>query len=949
MSDVTIGAVMEVLGGEYYGGILGGIERVTRERDARLVVFRGAPADAAAAPFARDVHGWIAVHSPRGLPTLARRGLPVVTVAYHDPDVGCPAVVADNGQGVQEAVRHLIAHGHRRIAFIGWLDYSAIAERYEGYRVALSESGLGCAEELVIGVEDNHVASGRAGARKLLEAGALPCTAVVAGTDRNALGVMEVLQAAGLRVPEDVAVVGFDDLTDASLLDPPLTTLRTRFDEFGRRAANLLLDEIGGRAVPPRTVHRVPVALIRRRSCGCEVADTTGWSPGAESVTASGNAALAAHLVRMALFPVASEPGRAPEEIWPGVVTLVRGIDAALAGDREPTRAALRDAWQQAVHLTPDLDVLRAMSAVLSRAGEERLAATSRDPDRGHRLAAFLARSELELWRARVAYRHAGMTHLEELGQNSPTVAMIVLSGKTGQAQELDWLRLTPARWGCLALYADASRAQTSILTVAGTYRRSGPPVPDRDRQFVAGAFPPAEWYPAPESPVSADVLMLVPVASATRDWGVLALRGPIDAHGGYTAQRPNNMAMWGALLAAALQHDTHVAELAELADEDRKRAEQALRRSEATLAQAQRLSHTGSWLWDHESGAVSWSAEMFRLFDLDPQDGQPSRDVIDQRLHPDDRERVHSVRANAVREKVDIEHEYRIVLPDGTLRHVQATCHPVLNGAGDVVEVLGTVRDVTERKRAEDALREAQAALAHVTRVTTLGEVTASIAHEVNQPLLGIVSSASSSSRWLAAEPPNLQRAQRALERIMEAGTRASAIIDRIRSLVKRQPPRAEAVDVNEIVRDVIAMIRHELERSGVSLETRLAQELPAVPGDRVQLQQVVLNLILNAIEATREVEGRSRQVSVASRVEPSNAVHVEVRDSGIGLAPDSRARVFEAFYTTKQSGLGMGLSICRSIVEAHGGRISAMPNSPHGATFQFWLPLVSEDTGVA
>jgi PAS domain S-box-containing protein len=948
MSERTIGVVMEVLGGEYYGGILRGIERVARERDARLVVFRGEPADVAAAPFARGVRGWIAVHSTGGLAALARLGRPLVTVAYHDPEVGCPAVVADNTQGVREAVRHLIAHGHHRIAFIGWLKYPAIAERYEGYRDAMAEGGLPCPPELVIGVEDNHVASARAGATELLGRGAVPCTAVVAGTDRNAVGVIETLQAAGLRVPEDVAVIGFDDLTDALLADPPLTTLRTRFDEFGRRAANLLLDEISGRAVP-RAVHRLPVALIRRRSCGCDMADNVRSSPGGEALAAWGNSALAAHLVRMALFPVALEPGRVPGDIWPGVLTLIEAIDAALAGNPEPSRAALRDAWQQAVRLTPDLEVLRAMSALLSRAAAQRLAAKPANPDRAHRLAACVTRSELELWRARVAYRHEGMTHLEELTQNSPTVAMMVLSGKPGQAQALDWLRLTPARWGCLALYADTNRASTSELTVAGTYRRSGPPVPDRGTRFVAGAFPPAEWYPAPGAPVGTDVLMLVPVASASRDWGVLALRGPIDAHGGYTAQRPNNMAMWGALLAAALERDALAAELAELADEDRKRAEQALRRSEATLAEAQRLSHSGSWMWDRASRTIAWSAEMFRLFALDPQQGPPSRELIDQRLHPDDRERVHSVRANAVREKVDLEHEYRIVLPDGTLRHVQATCHPVLNAGGDVVEVLGTVRDVTERKHAEHALREAQAALAHVTRVTTLGEVTASIAHEVNQPLLGIVSSASSCSRWLAAQPPNLQRAQRALERIMEAGARASAVIDRVRTLVKREPLRAAPVDLNDIVRDVTAILRHEVLRSGVLLRTRLADELPVVPGDCVQLQQVVLNLILNAIEATREIEGRSRQVWVESRLERGKAVHVEIRDSGVGVAADSRARVFEAFYTTKKSGLGMGLSICRSIVEAHGGRISAMPNSPHGAIFRFSLPLVSEGTDVA
>ena len=950
MSDLMIGAAMEVLGGEYYGGILSGIERVARERGARLLVFRGAPADVAAAPFARDVRGWIAVHSRGGLAAMARLGRPLVTVAYHDSVVGCPAVVADNTEGVRAAVHHLIAHGHRRIAFIGWLQYPAIAERFEGYRQALTESGLPYAPELAIGVEDNHVASGRAGAGLLLEGGARPCTAVVAGTDLNAVGVMEVLRTAGLRVPEEVAVVGFDDVAVAQLAEPPLTTVRTRYDEFGRLAANLLLDEISGIAVP-RTVHRVPVALIRRRSCGCEMADELVPPSGAQGPTALGSGALAAHLVRMVLFPVSYEPVRVPTPIWPGAETLTGGLDAALAGDPEPPSAALRQAWDQAVDLTSDLDVLSAMSALLSRAGAQRLAAAPDDPDRAHRVQTFLQRSELELRRARMAYAYEEMTHLEELTRNSQKIAMMLVSGKTGEAQELDWLRLTPARWGCLALYTDATRTATSTFNIAGTYRRSGPPMPARGTRFVAGGFPPAEWWPVPGpgSAVGSEVLVLVPVASASRDWGVLALHGPIELHGAYNAQRPNNIAMWGTLLAAALERDALAAELAELADEDRKRAEQALRRSEATLAEAQRLSHMGSWVWDRASGTIAWSAEMFRLFALDPEQGSPPRAVIDQRLHPDDRERVHSVRADAVREKMDLEHEYRIVLPDGTLRHVQATCHPVLNARGDVVEVIGTARDVTEQKHAEHALREAQAALAHVARVTTLGEVTASIAHEVNQPLLGIVSSASSCSRWLAAEPPNLQRAQRALERIKEAGTRASEVIDRVRTLVKREPLRAAPVDLNEITREVIAILRHEVQRSGVSVKTRLADELPAVPADRVQLQQVVLNLILNAIEATRESEGRSRQVWVASRFERGKTVHLEVRDSGVGVAPDSRARVFEAFYTTKKSGLGMGLSICRSIIEAHGGKISTTPNSPHGAIFQFSLPLVSGDTDVA
>ena len=939
MSDLTIGAVMEVLGGEYYGGILGGIERVARERDARLLVFRGTPADVAAAPVAREVRGWIAVHSPGGLPALARLGLPLVTVAYHDPEVGCPAVVADNRQGVREAARHLIAHGRRRIAFVGWLQYPAIAERYEGYRDALAESGLPCSPELVIGVEDNHLASGRAGARQLLEGAALPCTAVVAGTDLNAVGVMEALQAAGLHVPEDVAVVGFDDMTLADLADPSLTTLRTPFDEFGRRAANLLLDEISGIAVP-RIAHRVPVALIRRRSCGCDVVDNLAPPPGAEAL---GNGALAAHLVRMALFRVPSESAQVPAEIWPGVETLIGGIDAALAGDPEPTPAALRQAWQQAVHLTTDLDMLRAMSALLSRAGAQRLAAAPPDPDRAHRVAAFLARSELKLWRARVAYGYEEMRHLEELTRNSPMVAMMLLSGKTGQAQELDWLRLTPVRWGCLALYADATRTPTSTLTVAGTYRLSGPPLPDRGTHFIAGAFPPAEWCPAPGSTVGMDALVLVPVATASRDWGVLALRGPIEAHGTYNARRPNNIAMWGSLLAAALERDALAAQLAELADEDRERADQALRRSEATLAEAQRRSHMGSWVWDCASGTVSWSTEMFRLFALDPQHGPPSREVIAQRLHPDDRERVHTVRANAVREKVDVEHEYRILLPDGTLRHVQETCHPVRNGAGDVVEVFGTARDVTERKQAEHALREAQAALAHVTRVTTLGEVTASIAHEINQPIAAAITDASTCVRWLSRTEPDLDEARQAAQRTVKDATRAAAIITRIRRLFKGSGLDAEPVSVNDVVEELITLLRREALQSGASISTALAPDLPLVMGDRVQLQQVLLNLLMNSLEATKGV-GDRREITVTSRRADGDQVHVAVTDTGVGLPPTGADELFKAFFTTKAGGTGMGLAISRSIIEAHGGRLLAASNADRGATFTFTLPIARD-----
>jgi C4-dicarboxylate-specific signal transduction histidine kinase len=248
---------------------------------------------------------------------------------------------------------------------------------------------------------------------------------------------------------------------------------------------------------------------------------------------------------------------------------------------------------------------------------------------------------------------------------------------------------------------------------------------------------------------------------------------------------------------------------------------------------------------------------------------------------------------------------------------------------------------EVVERRRAEEAQRKTAAELARVNRTATLGVFGASIAHEVNQPLGAMVTSAAACSRWLAARPPDIDKAQRALERIGKDGRRASEVIDRIRMLVQRQAPRCDPVDVNEAIREVIALTRDETRRHDISLDTSLAQDLPPVAGDRVQIQQVILNLIVNAIEAMSAVDDRRRELTIGSSMESSNAVRVEVRDSGPGVDPEHAERLFEAFYTSKADGIGMGLSISRSIVEAHGGRLWATPNQPQGAVFRFSLPL--------
>ena len=243
---------------------------------------------------------------------------------------------------------------------------------------------------------------------------------------------------------------------------------------------------------------------------------------------------------------------------------------------------------------------------------------------------------------------------------------------------------------------------------------------------------------------------------------------------------------------------------------------------------------------------------------------------------------------------------------------------------------------DVTERRRAE----EERQALAHANRITTMGQLTASIAHEVNQPIAAVVTNAQAALRWLNMEPPDLGEVRQALDRIVKAGRRAGDVISRMRALVRKAPPRKDQLDINDTIREVIALMRRELHRTGTWLQTQLADGLPLLQGDRVQLQQVMLNLILNAVEAMSGSDEGSRELLISTEQDGANGVRVAVRDWGPGLKPESLDQLFDAFYTTKPDGMGMGLSICRSIIEAHGGRVWAAPNPPRGAAFRFTLP---------
>jgi PAS domain S-box-containing protein len=372
---------------------------------------------------------------------------------------------------------------------------------------------------------------------------------------------------------------------------------------------------------------------------------------------------------------------------------------------------------------------------------------------------------------------------------------------------------------------------------------------------------------------------------------------------------------------------------------------EEKLQRSEAYLAEAQRLTHTGSWAWRVAGGdALHLSEEWYRIYGFDPENGPPTFEERRRRTHPEDRAKWQGAIDQAIAEKSEYKAEFRILLPDGSVKHIHTVGHPVLNASGDLVQFVGSSTDVTERKHAEEALRQAQTDLAHASRVTTMGELTASLAHEVNQPIAAAVTDANTCLRWLARDQPDLEEAREAAARVVKDATRAAEIIARVRMVFKKGVAQRELVDVNELIREMIILLRNEISRQSITVRTQLAEALPQIMGDRVQLQQVMMNLIMNSIDAMKDVDG-ARELTINSRSAESEQVMVSVSDTGVGLPSQQADQIFNAFFSTKAHGTGMGLRISRSIVESHGGRLWAADNSPRGASFHLTLPTKVEE----
>lgn len=395
--------------------------------------------------------------------------------------------------------------------------------------------------------------------------------------------------------------------------------------------------------------------------------------------------------------------------------------------------------------------------------------------------------------------------------------------------------------------------------------------------------------------------------------------------------------------------HHNLIAQFTQLASIaiERSRSEAALRQSEAFLARTQRLTLTGTVAWRVATDEILWSEELYRIYEFDP-GVTLTHDLINTRIHPEDIPAHDEMLRRQRHEARDFESEHRLLMPDGKVKFLHLVAHMTRDEDGGL-EYISAVQDITHRRLAEEALGKARTELAHVARVATLGALTASIAHEVNQPLAGIITNANTCLRMLGADPPNVDGARETARRTIRDGNRASDVIKRLRALFAKKDMTTERVDLNEAAREVIAMLLGELQRGGVILHPDFDDGLPPIRGDRVQLQQVILNLVMNASDAMSEVADRPRQMRISTSRDDGARVRLTVSDSGIGFDPHDAERLFQAFYTTKNTGMGMGLSVSRSIIEGHDGRLWATSNDGHGATFAFSIPHSADRGTVA
>lgn len=585
----AIGVICPVLWGTYICELLGGVESVARRAGAEVIAILSDPRDIHRKGLSRNlISGWITVVHSDGIELFLDDGKPVVAVSAYAKDAPCPYILPDNHGGALAAVRHLIEHGHRRIAFAGNLTHEDLRQRLRAYQQALQEAGIPFDPGLVLEVPTNERRSGRRAAQQILESHP-DVTALFVATDPGALGAMSALRDAGRRIPEDIAVIGFDDIEAARFATPSLTTVRQRIDVIGKTAAQMLFDLLDGREVP-RDAQITPTLLVRRRSCGCSPALPRGepsspahgpalHGPALYSPAPHGPEAwhdrLARDLAALVSFPAAPNQDGPAASPWPGAADLIDGLRAAAEGRPGPSRDTLERAWRRAAELMPDVDALLMVLDRLERAGEELLQGRS-GQGAEQQVAAYLRQARRDLLSGRLASEKARVDHLNGLLDINLVIRESILaravdvdSDVTDAASsgKLSWLSAAQASWACLGVWEDPSGSGPALRVVESVLHDEPAASPAPGARIGAADFPPCDDLPAS---VREDdhVIRLVPLRSETRDYGLLAIRAPASSP---VSLDRRNMDMWVAMLAAAFERTSLITSLVE--EEQRTRA----------------------------------------------------------------------------------------------------------------------------------------------------------------------------------------------------------------------------------------------------------------------------------------------------------------------------------------------------------------------------------------